>query len=66
MTPRIRRLLAPGVSELLASDGPSRGMPSFDGDLDGSDLAVYANVFGVPGNTPLFRVAGWFGHFRPQ
>jgi penicillin amidase len=56
---------SPRPFELLAST-VFPGDSNFDDDLDGSDLAVYANVFGVPGNTPLFRVAGWFGHFRPQ
>jgi hypothetical protein len=41
------------------------GDSNLDDDLDGSDLAVYANAFGAPGNAPLFRVAGWFGQFRP-
>ena len=37
-----------------------------DGDLDGSDLAVYAQNFGLPGSADLYRVAGWYGQFQPE
>ena len=37
-----------------------------DGDLDGSDLAVYAVSFGSPDSAPLYRVAGWYGQLQPE
>ena len=49
---------------LAATAMPADAEP--DGDLDGRDLAVYAQSFGPPGLAPFFRFAGWFGQLQPE